>query len=120
MIFEISVSPFVNSRAGATITDDYDKEPMAPTPRTVHSSLSSSKGLEGNALQRISSTTDKTCVHVSQSGPLIFFGHSTSAFERPHDWGIYYEIVADSNESQERYKHIQHMMYYYYQRPYLS
>ena len=64
-------------------------------------STDSREEAEGKDLQPVSSTTGKLCVHVSQSGPINYFCHSTSVFHRPHDREIYYEIVADSNKLQE-------------------
>jgi hypothetical protein len=86
----------------AETTDDYVLEPMPPWPHTPSRSSGSPEEVEGKNLQPITSTTGgKTFVHVSQSAPINYFGHSTSVFHRPLDRGIYYEIVADSNELQK-------------------
>ena len=93
---------FVNYKAGHENTDVYDLEPMPGTPHTHLEYIGSQGELEGNYLQqRFSSTIGKTCEFASHSGPKKYFRQSTSAFHRPHDREIYYEIVADSNELQK-------------------
>ena len=92
----------VNYKAGHENTDVYDLEPMPGTPHTHLEYIGSQGELEGNYLQqRFSSTIGKTCEYASHSGPKKYFRQSTSAFHRPHDREIYYEIVADSNELQK-------------------
>ena len=99
--FEASVFSICKFKALAETTDDY--EPMPPRPQTPFRSSGTSEEVEGNNLQHIPSTPGgKPFEHVSHSGPINYFGHSTSVFHRPLDREIYYEIVADSNELQKR------------------
>ena len=100
--FEASVLSVCKFKELAETTDDYVLEPTPLWPHTPFRSSGSPDEVEGKNLQPITSTTGgKTFVHVSQSGPINYFCHSTSVFHRPHDREIYYEIVADSNKLQE-------------------